>query len=397
MATKFYLPHNTGLGTAPISPAFSTEWGVTGSAERAALLLTSGQTAITSKTTASNTSVAWVLNRQYISAPLAAQTISGTISGQVRGNSSNAAAVHSSAVSVRYLSNDGTTIRGTGLPIGSGSSAFTTTLTNRITPTGTTLTNVAVSEGDRIVIEIGARQNASSSNRTATQSFGNNAASDLAFEQTGTAALNPWISFSSNIKFLNSGTINGTARILEVNTNTQSGVAKISSTVSFTESGKSRISASITNTMAGKASLLNAHVATQLGVARVQTSDTNTQSGKSRIQILSTGTITGKSRVLNSVVNTKTGLARIQNAITNTRTGTARIQTSNANTKTGLARIRVSITSAITGKSNITSASNPTKTATITGVANIFVTFTLINIQIQGLIPYRSGSPALIK
>jgi hypothetical protein len=213
MPNKFYLP--TG-GAAPISPAFDTGWNINTNGDRISLSFSTGATALTSKTTAASASIGWNLQRQYVSPPMAAQTIAGFVSGQLRSNCSVAGGVLSTALTIKYFSNDGTVLRGTGLALKSGTSAFTTTLTNRFIPNSGNLTSVALSEGDRIVIEVGARQNAAVSS-TYTENFGNNAATDLAIEQTGTAALNPWISFSQSLKFLSSGTINGVTRIISPN------------------------------------------------------------------------------------------------------------------------------------------------------------------------------------
>src|SRR6185369_12854475 len=105
----------------------------------------------------------------------------------------------------------------------SGSSAYTTTATARFLPPNASLTSVSVNNGDRMIIEVGARQNASSTNRTFTHVYGSNFAGDLPFDQTSTTNLNGWIQFSQNIKFMISGNVNGVARIQRTDTSTQSG------------------------------------------------------------------------------------------------------------------------------------------------------------------------------
>lgn len=196
--TRFYLP---STGAAEVTPAFSASWNLTTSADQLRCTTVKQATTMTNKVTANSSSVQNILNRQYVSDPIAGQTISGTVNGQVRGRESNNAMNGFSSITIRVVSNDGTTVRGTPLAITTGATEYSTAVTNRNTPISSALTSVNAQNGDRIVIEIGARQMAASTNRNVTQSFGDDSATDLAVDETTTTADNPWVEFSGDIKF----------------------------------------------------------------------------------------------------------------------------------------------------------------------------------------------------
>jgi hypothetical protein len=206
--TRFYLPVAGGTN---LSPGFTT-WGLTTNADRLRAVRSKTGTALTSKASAAVgvTTTRDVLVRQYLSDPLAgAQTISGTVKGVIRALESATTANAQAQLSIRVLSKDGATVRGTLLVLSTSGAAseFLTTLTNRkfpvawVTP-GTTLASVSAQDGDRIAIEFGARFIATTvATTTATLNFGDSAASDNAEDETGTAANNPWIEFSQTLTF----------------------------------------------------------------------------------------------------------------------------------------------------------------------------------------------------
>lgn len=196
--TRFYLP---STGTAEISPAFTASWNLTTSADQIRCSTIKQATTMTSKTTANGSSIQNILNRQYVSDPIAGQTISGTVKGQIRGNESKNSMNGFCSIIIRVVSNDGSTDRGTPLAITTGGTEYSTSLTNRNTPVSTALTSVNAQNGDRIVIEIGARQTATSNNQNVTQSFGDNNATDLPEDETTTTANNPWVEFSGDLIF----------------------------------------------------------------------------------------------------------------------------------------------------------------------------------------------------
>jgi hypothetical protein len=212
MATRFYLSHgpiDTAAGATsapPVSPTFDTSYEVNTSATRRYLTLThnSGDT-VTSVTSDASSAVQDILVRQFVSPPLLAQTITGNVKGQIRGNESNAAADGVVSLSVQVYSNDGTVLRGTLLaethPSLSGNE-YTTTLTNRNHLVSTALSSLTVLQGDRLVVHVGWHQGAVSASRTVVQSFGSSSATDLAEDQTTTTANNPWIEFDTAISVM---------------------------------------------------------------------------------------------------------------------------------------------------------------------------------------------------
>lgn len=151
--------------------------------------------------------------QQFVSKPLAAQTIAGTVKAIMRCAESNAAADMRSQMCIRVVSGDGGTVRGTLLAhdasalsnewfVGSGVS-----LQNRKFPlnwsgAGATLTSVVAQAGDRLVVEIGNRAH----NTVSTQYYGyietgDGATTDCAENETDTFQYNPWIEFSQDIIF----------------------------------------------------------------------------------------------------------------------------------------------------------------------------------------------------
>lgn len=143
---------------------------------------------------------------QFISEPLAAQTISGTVKGQIRAQENALSANLRSQCIIRVVQSDNTTIRGTLYAgdlttlTGNPTPEWATTATNRPLPFGgsVALSSLAIQNGDRLVIEVGYRKHAAAST-TGTLYFGDNSATDLAEDTTTTTANNPWIEFSQDL------------------------------------------------------------------------------------------------------------------------------------------------------------------------------------------------------
>jgi len=209
VVTRLYLPSS---GTAPISPAFDASWEATGAPTR--LPLSTGKD---EHSAVLSVAVAAILNvpagavdiaiAQFISAPLSGnQTISGAIKGQIRALESSGTGDLDPQCVIRVLSNDGTTVRGT--LIASDTSGlgheFNTALRNVKYPKGgsTTPTSVNALDGDRLCIEVGYRKHESATtSRTGTLSFGDNAGTDLAEDETTTTANDPWFEFADTLTF----------------------------------------------------------------------------------------------------------------------------------------------------------------------------------------------------
>ena len=209
-ATRFYLP---STGIAQVSPAFSASWNLTTAADRIRMYNAHYRinSAMTAKTaTGDNTTPQSILNRQYVSDPIAGQTITGTVKGQLLGNENNVGFDGVSAVLIRVVSNDGATVRGTLLaltyPVLAGNEYLVSTDENRYTPVSTALTSVAAQNGDRIVVEVGFYCYSKNS-KIGSQTFGDNNASDLPEDQTTQTQNNPWIEFSADIQFPRSNLI----------------------------------------------------------------------------------------------------------------------------------------------------------------------------------------------
>lgn len=139
---------------------------------------------------------------QYISEPLAAQSLSGcTFKSQFRCFiSSTTSADISATVAVSLITANGTR-RGM---LGAGNSAvsLTTTSTNR-TVTGS-LINISINTGDRFVIEIGMTRNSGSTSRTGSIVFGGASSTDLPEDNTTSASgFKSWIEFSQTINMNN--------------------------------------------------------------------------------------------------------------------------------------------------------------------------------------------------
>lgn len=201
MATRLYL----GNDSAPTSPTLATlGWGITTSADRAKATRATTASVMASKQTANSSIVQTLLNRQFVSDELAAQTISGNFKGQIRGSESNGAMDGTAAIGIWVVKPDGSS-RGTLLVITAaalaGSNEYTTSLVNHNHLVSTALSSLAVSDGDRLVIEIGCKQNGVSSNRNVSHSFGSDSGTDLPEDQTATAANNPWIEFANTLSF----------------------------------------------------------------------------------------------------------------------------------------------------------------------------------------------------
>jgi hypothetical protein len=204
--TRFYLPSS---GAAAVSPAFDSAWDVTTSADRIRCVTTKSSTALSAPTrSGAGIDPSNRLARQYVSDPIPAKTVNGTVKGQIKCLEAGSTNDFMPQIVIYVVSNDGSTVRGTLLAADNAalSNEFPiTTRANRKFPrgwtgSGTSLSAVAAQENDRIVIELGWRQE--STNAAGGQTpleFGDNAANDLAEDETDTGADNPWIEFSADL------------------------------------------------------------------------------------------------------------------------------------------------------------------------------------------------------
>lgn len=203
MATRFYLPSVAG-GTG-ISPAVHADWSNGAAALFARYVMSTGRTgtAMTtfSESVAANSSECFA---QFVSAPLAAQSIDGTISISMRCNCADTASGDNYRLRARIIAPDGTTVRGTiftGAP-GTGNENWSTSLVSEFaTVTDAQTTSVSATAGDYLVVEIGPANLAAFTSETETMRWGDAAATDLDAADDDAGDDNPWVEFSQTIIF----------------------------------------------------------------------------------------------------------------------------------------------------------------------------------------------------
>src|ERR1035437_3274855 len=122
--TRWYLPSTGAAAVNPANDSWTRTAGMGSDLAAVRTRISSSMATVTSTKTSANPGSALI--RQYVTEPLAAQTITGNVSGQMRCIESNGALSACVAVSVRAVSNDGTTVRSGGLAI-SASDLYTTT------------------------------------------------------------------------------------------------------------------------------------------------------------------------------------------------------------------------------------------------------------------------------
>ena len=210
MATRCYLPETEA---ADVSPTISTsDWGhIPGTPtrrrlrQRAADASTLTTTAVTPDA-ADHSVDANSHHRQYVSDPLCAQTISGTLTAQFQTLEAHANNNLQLTIGVWLVSRDGTTLRSVLLAPTRKGTEPTTSLRNT-TFAAENLTSRTAVDGDRLVIEIGLGGTSAGGSgiqgHNGSIRFGGTAAGgDLAANETeaGTT-FRPWVEFSGTISF----------------------------------------------------------------------------------------------------------------------------------------------------------------------------------------------------
>lgn len=216
MATRFYFP---STGAPAVSPAFGGGWGTTTNADRRAMVTTRISSAMTEVSGAGNAAVDQQLLRQYVSSQaLAAQTLSGSIKGQVRVRRGNFGGGDPGSLAVRVAKCDSTGSTVTEILSVQYTSRITTpprlngvdTATNRRFEQGSSdfaldLASTSIDAGDYLIVEIGYDDATSNTSRFVRATFGDDSSTDLAEDESTTAADNPWIEFSADISFDSGG------------------------------------------------------------------------------------------------------------------------------------------------------------------------------------------------
>jgi hypothetical protein len=208
VGTRVYLQN----ADAPVTPsAWPTGFdSATANAVTKAASLAKAATAFATVTGASGAVATTIAFGRFVLGPLAGQSISGTITGQMKGYETNAGAQCTSVLSVRLLQPDGT--ERSVLLAPSYSDQVDNTATELYTSTrnmsfydisesaSISLTTRTATEGDYLEVAVGVRKNASSTSRTIGFEYGDNHATDLPVDRSTTTSYAPWVEFSGTVK-----------------------------------------------------------------------------------------------------------------------------------------------------------------------------------------------------
>jgi hypothetical protein len=204
MATRFYL-HNDA---APYTPAtIRGAWDASGSAVTKRLDASRRPTTVFTSVVASETSTNTeydVLLYRGVSGPLKAGTIgTGTVNLCVGVDTSAAAADMHWHVHIYVTQGDSDTPRGTLLANyreAAGTNEWPSTDQGWALNAAQSLSSLAVSDGDRLVVELGyAARNASATSYAGEIHYGSGTAGDLTVASTQYASYNGWVEFSETI------------------------------------------------------------------------------------------------------------------------------------------------------------------------------------------------------
>lgn len=203
MATRLYLGQRALIHG---NVAFDAGWEKTTGAIRKLLSQDKfGDAMVTTSIAANGTSGDDTLLGQWVSEPLDSnQIITGTFKGQMR-MAESAAGLDARVQLIAYvIQSDLSTVRGVLIAMSTAalSHEFNTALRNITMPLGgsASVSSVSAQTGDRIVVEVGARQHATASGNVQCSS-GDSSGTDLAEDETTTTANNPWVEFSQTITF----------------------------------------------------------------------------------------------------------------------------------------------------------------------------------------------------
>lgn len=208
MATRFYLSSTTSV----LTPTPGASWNDVTQVQRRPCSTTKDGSALSifSVSETSATSGWSIIRAQFITDTLAAQTISGTVQGQIQTYESSTSANMCRAFAVYLWSPGSDTYKTllTHFPASVTSEFVRNALTNRyFPPTGTAITSTASAANDRLILEVGLRAfNTATSIYYGSFSFGSASATDLPVNETEIVTYNPWVQFSANLVFSTGGT-----------------------------------------------------------------------------------------------------------------------------------------------------------------------------------------------
>lgn len=224
MATRFYFTASTA---ADVSPTYGSAGGftLTGSEVRRKMVATKGSSAIAVGSTISFGQADYGLDRQYVSEPLAAQTILGTATASMQlmvREFSTANNVDYVVIALYVVSNDGSTVKETLLNFAGYGTVGTEFINNATCRNCTVITGATwdfgtngsagggndynIEDGDRLVLEIGYGLSTSlGTTPQAAAKWGENA-TDLPVDDTQTTDGAPWFEISQTLTFQTIGT-----------------------------------------------------------------------------------------------------------------------------------------------------------------------------------------------
>lgn len=336
MPTRLYFPQTTA---APVTPSVSPDAGWNYTSEvlyrkliRAVDRADAGYATGTQVGPWTATAGQKAVDRVYVSEPLIAQTISGTVKGQLQvrefATTDNADQI---VVAIKVVNNAGSSVRGTLLSLNAYATASefpnSTTLANRFIADGDALSSVSAQDGDRLVVEIGYKNTTSATTPEAAGRWGAvSGNSDLPENQTDTSTnLNPWIEFSGTVTFQGSvtGSSDGTASVTGTLTGTGalSGSASVASSVTGTLT-EAPVLGPVTGSVAAVSSVSGTLTGTGAvtGTAAVVSSVTATLRGDGALSGSSAGTanVTGALTATGALTGAVAGAGAVSGALTGT-------------------------------------------------------------------------------
>lgn len=255
MATRFYLP---STGTTPAFTPTPRGWNTysgtgQGTPQKLVTTKTSSAQAYTQVSSDTTATIRYHMVRQFVSDPLAAQTISGTLTASIKAYESATGLNACLSIGVYLIDSTGAYKSTLLLPnqatdVGGGTPyEFTTTagsrrLYNTSESLGCSLSSQTAAAGDRLVVEIGYSEVNATASRYARLYFGDDAANDLDYAEGDTGVDNSWIEFSGTISFPVLTQIAGTIDV----TTTATGLAGLTKQIAAT------IGSSSTKNLLGK-------------------------------------------------------------------------------------------------------------------------------------------------
>ena len=195
-ATRFYLPSS---GAAGASPNYTTSWEDTSIAARLKCVTTKISSAMTTVSfTDDDETDKDILFRQYVSDPIATQTIQAqTIGFSIRAQRGTYGTSQVTSWRVYVVSNDGSSETGTIIVHRRDGTLLTTSLNSKYD--SATSTEVIANANDRIVIEIGTGGDPSAArDHDSNISIGDDAVNDLDAADSDADADNPWVNFGTD-------------------------------------------------------------------------------------------------------------------------------------------------------------------------------------------------------